>query len=70
MVCRRRYVDVFERLLGVAEDVLGESIRRLIADLPVDRQTFATALYEYESACEALVDVDVELEIENVYSPH
>ena len=68
MVCHRRYVDVFEGLLGVAEDVLPESIRRLIADLPVDRQTFATALYEYESACEALIDVDVELEIDNVYS--
>ena len=70
VVSGHRYVDVFERLLGVAEDVLGESIRRLIADLPVDQQTFATALYEYESACEALIDVDVELEIENVYSPH
>ena len=37
--------------------------------LPVDQQTFAAALYDYESACEALVDVNVELEIENVYSP-
>jgi hypothetical protein len=69
VVCGLHYIDVFEPLLGVTEDVLGESIRRLIADLPASQQTFATALYDYESGCEALVDVDIELEIENVYSP-
>jgi hypothetical protein len=67
-VSGRRYVDVFEGLLGVAEDVLAESILTMVAGLPVDQQTFAKALYEYEAACEALVDVDIELEIENVYA--
>ena len=69
VVCDRRYVDVFEGLLGIAEDVLPESIRRLIDELPADRHAFSKALYEYESACEALVDVDIAGEIDNVYSP-
>jgi radical SAM family protein len=68
VVCDRRYVDVFEGLLGVDFDLLPESIRLLIAELPGDRRTFGTALFQYESACEALVDVDVELQIQNVYS--
>jgi hypothetical protein len=68
VVSGRRYVDVLEGLLGVAEEVLAESIRLLTADLPVEQRTFARALHEYESACESLVDVDIELEIENVYS--
>jgi Radical SAM superfamily/B12 binding domain len=68
VVAGRRYVDVFEGLLGAAEDILAESIRTMIAGLPVDQQTFAKALYEYEAACDTLVDVDIELEIENVYS--
>ena len=67
--CGRRYVDVFDRLLGTAEGVLAESIRLLVEDLPDDRRVFGKALYEYESACEALVDVDIDLEIDNVYSP-
>ena len=69
VICGRRYVDVFDSLLGCAEDVLAESIRPLVEDLPEGRRVFAKALYEYESACEALVDVDINLEIDNVYSP-
>ncbi len=69
VMCGRRYVDVFDSLLGCAEDVLAESIRPLVEDLPEDRRVFAKALYEYESGCDSLIDVDIELEIENVYSP-
>jgi hypothetical protein len=68
VVAGQRYVDVFEGLLGAAEDILAGSIRTMIAGLPVDQQTFAKALYEYEAARDTLVDVDIELEIENVYS--
>ena len=68
VVCHRRYVDVFEGLLGVAESALPEAIRHMITRLPVDRQPFARALHDYESACDSLIDVDVELEIDNVYS--
>ncbi len=68
VVCHHRYVDVFEALLGVAEDVLEERIRNLIAELPVEWRAFARALHDYESACDSLVDVDIELEIGNVYS--
>jgi hypothetical protein len=69
VVCNRRYVDIFEELLGLAESELPEAIRRMITSLRVDRQPFARALHDYESACDSLIDVDVELEIDNVYSP-
>ena len=44
VICGRRYVDVFDRLLGTAEDVLAESIRLLVEDLPDDRRVFATGV--------------------------
>jgi hypothetical protein len=68
VVGHHRYVDVFEGLLAVDFDLLPESIRLLIADLPPDRRTFGMALFQYESACETLVDVDIGLQLQNVYS--
>jgi hypothetical protein len=68
VVCGRRYVDVFEQLLGVAEDVLVESIRSILDSLPVDKRAFGRALYDYESACDSLIDIDIQREIENVYA--
>lgn len=65
--CAMRYVDVFDRLRGIAPEAIPDALPDLLAGLPAAERAAASALLRYEAAELALRPGDLLAELDNVY---
>jgi radical SAM superfamily enzyme YgiQ (UPF0313 family) len=65
--CGTRYVDVFDRLAGVAPEAIPDALPGLLAGLPQAEHDAASALLGYEAAVLSLRPGELLAELDNVY---